>query len=82
MSPHRWQLEARKPDADGDGQPHEHDTEPGADEPEKDGAEDTEGQGFRFPNAEPAHADRSRDTEGHTSKWGLADRGPGGSRPA
>ena len=54
MSPQRWVLEARKPEVNGDGQPHEPDTEPGADEPQKDDAvetEDTEGLGFRFPNA-------------------------------
>ena len=54
MSPHRWVLEARKPDADSERRVHKHTDEPGPDEPEKDDAEDsedTEGLGFRFPNA-------------------------------
>jgi hypothetical protein len=54
MSPHRWVLEPRKPDADSEGQVHKHTDEPGPDEPENDDAEDTEdteGLGFRFPNA-------------------------------
>jgi hypothetical protein len=57
MSPHRWVLEARKPDADSEVQVARHTDEPIQDQPEKVEAqnsqvtEDTEGLAFRFPNA-------------------------------
>jgi hypothetical protein len=64
MAPHRWVLEARKPEADSEGQVHKHTDEPGPDEPENDEAEDTEGQGFRLPNAKS----RSRGSSAQKSR--------------
>jgi hypothetical protein len=70
MSPHRWVLEARKPDADSEVQVDRHTDEPGQDQPEKVEAqntqvtEDTEGLAFRLPNARsrsrPSGAQKSR----------------------